>query len=104
VVAAGRFLLIAGDEGEAWCEAARELADTGVPVDAVRIGHVDGDLYDPRCMWINRRGIGPEGAILVRPDRYVAWRHAGAAEAAAEELANALSHILAHPVGVPTPA
>jgi 2,4-dichlorophenol 6-monooxygenase len=104
VVAAGRFLLIAGDEGEAWCEAARELADTGVPVDAVRIGHVDGDLYDPRCMWINRRGIGPEGAILVRPDRYVAWRHAGVAEAAAEELANALSHILAHPVGVPTPA
>jgi 2,4-dichlorophenol 6-monooxygenase len=104
LVAAGRFLLIAGEDGEAWCEAARELADAGVPVDAVRIGHVDGDLYDPRCVWINRRGIGPEGAILVRPDRHVAWRHAAASEAAPEELADALSHILAHPVGAPTRA
>ena len=98
LVAAGRFLLIAGEEGEAWCEAARELADTGVPVDAVRIGHIDGDLYDPRCLWINRRQIGPEGAILVRPDRYVAWRYAGASQIPAEELANALSQILARPV------
>ena len=25
------------------------------PLDAVRIGHIDGDLYDPRCMWVRRR-------------------------------------------------
>ena len=52
--------------------AARELADAhGLPLDAVRIGHIDGDLFDPRCTWLRRRGIGPEGAILVRPDRFV---------------------------------
>src|SRR5262249_16957553 len=52
LVAPGRFLLIAGEEGRAWCDAARELAATGgLSVDAVRIGHLDGDLYDPRCTW-----------------------------------------------------
>jgi 2,4-dichlorophenol 6-monooxygenase len=98
LVEPGRFLLIAGEEGEAWCEAARELADEGVPLDAVRIGHIDGDLYDPRCMWAPRREIDPEGAILVRPDRYIAWRNPTASEAPLEELSNALSQILARPI------
>ena len=48
-----------------------------MPLDAVRIGHVDGDLFDPRCTWVRQREIGPEGAILVRPDRFVAWRQHG---------------------------
>jgi 2,4-dichlorophenol 6-monooxygenase len=95
LVAPGRFLLIAGEDGEAWCDAARQLADEGLPLDAVRIGHIDGDLYDPRCMWIDRREINPDGAILVRPDRFVAWRNMGASEAALEELADALGQILA---------
>jgi 2,4-dichlorophenol 6-monooxygenase len=43
LVAPGRFLVIAGEDGEAWCEAARQLAaDAGIPLDAVRIGHLDG--------------------------------------------------------------
>jgi 2,4-dichlorophenol 6-monooxygenase len=104
LVRPGRFLLIAGEEGEAWCHAARELADAGVPVDALRIGHIDGDLYDPRCMWASRRQFGPDGAVLVRPDRFVAWRNPGVSQAPAKELANALSQILARPVGVPAPA
>ena len=84
LVAPGRFLLIAGEEGEAWCDAARQLADRGrLPLDAVRIGHIDGDLYDPRCMWVRRREIDPDGAILVRPDRFVAWRSLGASRGAA---------------------
>ena len=46
LVAPGRFLLIAGEEGEPWCEAARQLAaEADLPLDAVRIGHLDGDLY-----------------------------------------------------------
>jgi 2,4-dichlorophenol 6-monooxygenase len=98
----GRFLLIAGEAGEAWCDAARELADEGLPLDAVRIGHIDGDLYDPRCMWARRRGIGAEGAILVRPDRFVAWRSLGASEAPLGELSHALRQIVARQV--PTPA
>ena len=104
LVRSGRFLLIAGEEGGAWCDAARRLADDGVPLDAVRIGHIDGDRSDPRCMWAGRREIGPEGAILVRPDRFVAWRSLGASEAPLEELANALSRILARPLAAPVAA
>jgi 2,4-dichlorophenol 6-monooxygenase len=64
----------------------------------VRIGHVDGDLYDPRCTWLRRRGIGPEGAVLVRPDRFVAWRSIGASEQPRDDLADALGRVMARPV------
>ena len=101
LVAPGRFLLIAGEEGAAWCAAARELADeAGIPLDAVRIGHIDGDLHDPRSMWIRRRQIAPDGAVLVRPDRFVAWRSRSASEAPLEELSGALKQILARPIAV----
>jgi 2,4-dichlorophenol 6-monooxygenase len=98
LVAPGRFLLVAGEDGEDWCEAARQLAEAGVPLDAVRIGHIDGDLYDPRSMWARRREIGRDGVVLVRPDRFVAWRSLGGSEAPLEELAAALGKILARPV------
>ncbi len=100
LVAPGRFLLIAGEDGGAWCEAARQLAaDAGIPLDAVRIGHIDGDLYEPRCMWLRHREIGPDGAVLVRPDRFVGWRSMGGWERPIDELAEALTQILARPVG-----
>ena len=52
-VGMNRFLLIAGEEGQAWCDAANKAAGaTGVAVDTVRIGHIDGDLFDPRLAWI----------------------------------------------------
>ena len=100
LVKPGRFLLIAGEEGAPWCKAAEELASTGVPLDAVRIGHIDGDLYDPRCMWARSRGIRPDGAILVRPDRFVAWRNPEASEAPLEELREAFARVLAKPTAV----
>jgi hypothetical protein len=78
----------------------RELVGRGaVWVDAVRIGHLDGDLYDPRCTWLRHRQIASDGALLVRPDRFIAWRQpAGAGEPRAV-LAAVLSQILARPVG-----
>jgi 2,4-dichlorophenol 6-monooxygenase len=99
LIAPGRFLLIAGEDGAAWCEAARQLAlDAGVPLDAVQIGHLDGDLYDPRCAWVRQRGIASDGAILVRPDRFVGWRRSAATEDPLGELAGALGQILGRPL------
>ena len=99
LVAPGRFLLIAGEDGHAWCEAARQLAaEAGIPLDAVRIGHLDGDLYDPRCTWLRYRQISSDGAVLVRPDRFIAWRAATACDDARGALASALSQILARSV------
>ena len=71
-----------------------------MPLDAVRIGHLDGDLYDPRCTWLRHRGIASDGAILVRPDRFIAWRHPSAVDHP-RAAANALSQILARPIGAP---
>ena len=95
LVKPGRFLLIAGEDGTAWCDAAHVLAkQSGLPIDAIRIGHSDGDYRDPRNAWIRQRQFGKQGAALIRPDRFVAWRSHGAAQAPQRELQNALSAIL----------
>ncbi|MGA2836252.1 MAG: FAD-dependent monooxygenase [Acidimicrobiales bacterium] len=99
LVRPGRFLVIAGEHGGPWIEAASALGgETALPVDAVRIGHVDGDYLDLRCRWLTVRGIDPEGAILVRPDRFVAWRHLGRATDPREELRRAFERILCREV------
>jgi len=101
LVAPGRFLLIAGEDGEGWCAAARELAEAHeLPLDAVRIGHLDGELFDPRLAWLRRREFGRDGAILVRPDRYVAWRAMGAGANPAEDLAAVLGRLLGRPLAL----
>ncbi len=100
LVAPGRFLLIAGEDGHAWCEAARQLAaEADLPLDALRIGHLDGDLYDPRCAWLRHRQIASDGAILVRPDRFIAWRQATAIDDPRGALASAFGQIFARPLG-----
>jgi 2,4-dichlorophenol 6-monooxygenase len=99
LVRPGRFLLIAGEDGLRWCSAAREIARANqIPLDAVRIGHVDGDLFDPRLAWLQYRGIEREGAVLVRPDRFIGWRRIGAAADPRALLAGALERILGRKV------
>jgi len=73
----------------------------GIPLDALRIGHLDGDLYDPRCTWLRHRQIAGDGAVLVRPDRFIAWRHPAGTGDPRAALAAVLSQILARPVGAP---
>jgi 2,4-dichlorophenol 6-monooxygenase len=95
LVRPGRFLLITAEHGEAWAEAARELATLhDIPLDVASIGHLDGQHLDPRCRWLHLRGIGEDGAILVRPDRFIAWRTAGESDDHRSELAAALGTIL----------
>jgi len=81
-----RFVLIAGEEGHGWINAAMTLAGEGLPIDALRIGHLDGDLLDPRLRWQRVRGFSRSGAVLVRPDRCVAWRSEKESNAALPEL------------------
>lgn len=95
LVSPGRFLLIAGEDGGDWCDAARAVAaELGVSLDAVTIGHARGDYLDPRLTWTKHREHGASGAILVRPDRFVAWRMAEAVQDARVVLERALTGVL----------
>jgi len=95
LVRPGRFLLIAGEDDEGWLDAARDVAaDEGIALDVVRIGHLDGDLLDSCCHWLRRREITSKGAVLVRPDRFVAWRSLDSAVDAVGVLRAALGQVL----------
>lgn len=95
LVRPGEFLLIAGEDGAEWCDAARATAaKLGVPLRAIRVGHLEGDYRDPRCTWLRQREIGRRGAVLVRPDRYVAWRSLDGVAEPTAVLEAALTHVL----------
>lgn len=90
----GRFVLLSPSSG--WRATARALArELDVPLAA----HV---IKDPE--WSRLYGVGDRGAVLVRPDGYVAWR--SLQPAASAVLRQALIDLLAPDgrIGVSTPA
>ena len=75
LVGSGRWVLLAGEAGAAWMEAARAASQAyGVPIHAYSIGGAAAVFFDTRKHWARAREYGPSGAILVRPDRFIAWR------------------------------
>ncbi|MFG2941260.1 FAD-dependent oxidoreductase [Streptomyces sp. NPDC048282] len=89
-VGKGRFTLLTGIGGEVWLRAARAQS---LDIATVVIG--PGQEYeDPYGDWARLSEVSDAGALLVRPDGYVAFRHESAAEDAAEVLARALGRIL----------
>jgi 2,4-dichlorophenol 6-monooxygenase len=93
----GKFSLVTGIGGRPWLDAAVALAkDTGVEITPISIG--PGEAYeDPYGTWAGLREIEDGGALLVRPDLYIAARHMGSPtspEQAHEWLASALRSVL----------
>jgi hypothetical protein len=69
---------VTGSAGAAWCEAADRVAKThGVPLVAHLIGP-EGELQDVEHHWSEAYGIDADGALLIRPDGFVAWRQSRA--------------------------
>jgi 2,4-dichlorophenol 6-monooxygenase len=74
LVGNGRFTLLTGIGGEGWRAAAQAVTATlGVPITVTTIGP-DGDYEDPFGDWARSRCVEDDGAVLVRPDQFVAWR------------------------------
>jgi hypothetical protein len=68
------FTLLAAPGGGAWMAAARILKAQGAPLDAYRI---DADAIDSEGLFLERTGLARDGALLVRPDGFIAWRSRG---------------------------
>ncbi|HXS80483.1 MAG TPA: FAD-dependent monooxygenase [Gammaproteobacteria bacterium] len=91
----GPFVLLTGPDGGAWRAAAEEAAKAlGVPIDVWQIGG-KGGLRDVAGRFLEHYALGPAGAVLVRPDSFVAWRSDGSATAGAAALRRVLESILA---------
>ncbi len=91
-VGRGRFTLLTGIGGDAWVRAAKAQ-----PLDIATVVVGPGQEYeDPYGDWAGLSEISDAGVLLVRPDGFVAFRHAEAAENAEQLLTDALRQILGH--------
>jgi 2-polyprenyl-6-methoxyphenol hydroxylase-like FAD-dependent oxidoreductase len=77
---ADRWVLISGPEGDRWSHcvqrnsAARAL---GVVWHGIQPA---GELEDVANRFLTAYGVGTDGAVLIRPDGFIAWRHMNAAD------------------------
>ena len=95
IIGKGRFTLLTGCAGQAWVAAVDKL---DLPyLDAVVVGAPGSE--DPYRSWDRLREVHDAGAVLVRPDGFVAWRHLDAQwddDEAQAALTEALTHILSN--------
>jgi 2-polyprenyl-6-methoxyphenol hydroxylase-like FAD-dependent oxidoreductase len=89
---ASRFTVLTGPDGTGWLQAAGRAARLGIDVRVYRIG--SAGLTDPEGRWPAAAGITATGALLVRPDGFVAWRSPAAGADPADDLERALTAVL----------
>jgi 2-polyprenyl-6-methoxyphenol hydroxylase-like FAD-dependent oxidoreductase len=87
------FVLLATFEGASWCAAARAAASRfkGLELDAYCVG--TAPLRDPDLRFQEAYGLSGAGAVLVRPDGFIAWRTRSSA-ADVEEMARTFATLL----------
>ncbi len=94
LVGKGMLTLLTGLSGQAWVRAVERLELPFLRI--VVIG--ENGARDPYCAWTRAREIDEAGALLVRPDGYVAWREPDAVlddARAFDELHAAVNAVLA---------
>jgi hypothetical protein len=88
----GGFTLLAAPNGEAWSAAARDAAkDLGLALDAFTFGQ---ELRDPEDRFASTYGLAAGGAVLIRPDGFVAWRSGPSNGNPRETLKHTLTRLL----------
>ncbi|MEV0221682.1 FAD-dependent monooxygenase [Streptomyces sp. NPDC050704] len=105
-IAGPHWLLLAGPQGHPWLSAAAS-SDLGIEVRAHRVipdtdtdagadAYADDVLGDPDGTFCQVAGIGPDGAVLVRPDGFVCWRAPALGTDPHEALRDTVSRVLGH--------
>lgn len=90
----GSFCLLTGHGGDAWKRAADKISQsTGIPINSYGIGF-GLDYHDVYREWYTRRQVEDDGCVLVRPDRFVAWRSAKMVPDCESKLSRVLDQIL----------
>ncbi|MEO1798552.1 MAG: 2,4-dichlorophenol 6-monooxygenase, partial [Pseudomonadota bacterium] len=91
----GRFTLLTGLGGEAWCDAAEEVArELGIEIMAHIVGPRQA-YVDHTGDWARSREVGDSGCVLVRPDHHVCWRQDAMIDDPRAELGRVMSAVLA---------
>lgn len=89
-----QFTLFTGIAGQAWADAVPGVAEAlGLPLGAVVIGP-GADVADLYYDWARLREIEESGALLVRPDKIIAFRSRTAVADPAQVLTSALMQVL----------
>jgi 2-polyprenyl-6-methoxyphenol hydroxylase-like FAD-dependent oxidoreductase len=82
------FVLFVGPRGENWIKAAQlAMTDTSV----YQLGT---DLFDLNRVWFNTYEVADDGAVLVRPDGYIAWRSRSSSTNCSDTLKDVYESIL----------
>jgi len=92
LLALDAFTLVTPVRIEAWARAVAGIDD--LPIRYVALD--DTPLEDAE-RWRAEAGIGPHGALLIRPDQHVAWRSVDQPEDTASALRDALGRVLGRP-------
>jgi putative polyketide hydroxylase len=86
----GDFVLLAGPGGAAW-----QAACAAMPGEwRIRCHRITDDVLDLENRWTSAYGVSGKGAVLVRPDGFIAWRSKSASDDPAAALRRAMSQIL----------
>jgi putative polyketide hydroxylase len=86
------LVLLAGLAGSDWIHAAAMIARrSSIPLTAFQIGV---DLMDPTEVFLRRTGLQADGALLVRPDGFIAWRSLSAVVDPFEKLVGGIERAL----------
>ena len=94
VGSAGGYVLLTGGAAEEW-ESAAKAASTEHDMDVRVVSIGEGGSYqDSEGDWTRVRGIDASGAILVRPDNFVAWRAATAGPDSTAALCAAVANMI----------
>lgn len=94
----GAFSVITGIGGSEWLSAAADLSrELGVPIRGYSVG-LREEYDDVLGEWTRMREIGDHGCLLVRPDRFVAWRSDSGVSDPKGTLRSVIQKILHRPI------